>query len=139
MSAQGKHEFDPPAPGAVTRLLTWWRNAMEMASLPHDELDRVARDIGMTGKELEDIAAKGPHAADLLYKRMAVLGLSKVDADHLAFGLMRELQRDCACCGDKDACKKDLAARPEDPFWTDYCPNAITLDAIAKAKGHALI
>ena len=136
MPEQENHESGATA---VTRLLAWWRRTTEMMNLPRGDLDRMAREMGMTSGELQDIAAKGPDAADLLYRRMAVLGLSQPDVDHVALGLMRELQRDCACCSDKGICRKDLAEHPEDPAWMDYCPNAITLDAMRRTKGRAPI
>ena len=78
--------------------------------------------------------AKGPHAADLLYQRMAALGLSRSDVDRIGHGLMRDLEKTCACCNDKSQCKKDLAARSGDAAWKDYCPNAVSLESVGKTK-----
>ena len=137
MSKLADHEAPKPAESFIARLRDWWRHYNELGNLPRDELERMAADFGMTGRELEELAAKGPHAADLLYQRMTALGLSQSNVERIAHGLMRDLVKDCACCGDKAECKKDLAARPSDPAWKDYCPNAISLESICKTKGRS--
>ncbi|MFX8652985.1 DUF6455 family protein, partial [Acinetobacter baumannii] len=85
------------------------------------------------------LAAKGPHASDLLYERMEALGVSRSDADRVAHGLMRDLEKSCACCGDKSRCKADLASHADDPVWKEYCPNAITLESLRRMKGRAMV
>ena len=124
-----------PEEGLIARLRDWWRNHNELANLPRNELDRMAGDFGMTGRELEELSTKGPHAADLMYQRMRALGLSTADVERIAHGLMRDLQKTCSCCNDKAECKKDLAERPDDSAWKAYCPNAIALESIKSAKG----
>lgn len=125
--------------GIFARLVARWREQAELNQLPPGELDRVAGELGMTGDDLATLAFKGPHAADLLYERMEALGVTRADADRLAHGLMRDLERSCACCADKGQCKGDLAARPDDPVWKEYCPNAITLESLRRTKGRAVI
>jgi hypothetical protein len=126
---------------AVDRLLAhlrdWWRARDELIRLDRAELERIAGELGMSAHELEDLAARGPAAVDQLYERMRLLGLTSADAQRLGHGMMRDLERTCACCGDKSACEKDLARHPDDPAWTDYCPNAATLESIRSAKGRS--
>jgi hypothetical protein len=122
----------------MARIAEWWRRD-DISGLPADEVDRVAHDLAMAPDMLREIAAKGPGAADLLYERMAALGVYRADVDRIAVGLMRDLERDCACCADKAACAEDLANRPHDPRWTGYCPNAATLQALERTRGRALI
>jgi hypothetical protein len=116
------------------RVRDWWRRQNELSGLDPKELARVAGELGMSTNALEDLAARGPDAADLLYERMRALGISKVDVDHAAQGVMRDLQRTCACCNQKGLCEKDLLECPDDPAWKTYCPNAITLDSLARLK-----
>jgi hypothetical protein len=66
---------------------------------------------------------------------MAALGLSRSDVERIGHGLMRDLEKTCACCNDKSQCKKDLAARPRDGAWKDYCPNTVSLESVGKTKG----
>ena len=125
--------------GVADRFLThwreWWRARDELGQLDRSELERIAGEFGMSAQDLEDIAARGPGAADLLYERMKVLGITRADAEHVARGLMRDLERTCSCCNEKGICEKDLGKHPDDPAWKDYCPNAITLESIRSAKG----
>lgn len=71
----------------------------------------------------------------LLYERMRALAVTRADAERSAPGTMAQLQRSCAGCGDKPACKTDLAARPDDSVWKGYCPNSAILESLASAKG----
>lgn len=119
----------------LTRLRAWWHRHAELRSVDRAELERIAGEFGMTARDLEDLTARGPHAAALLHDRMQALGIARADVERLAHGLMRDLERTCACCSDKRACKQDLAQRPDDHAWKDYCPNAISLESIKKTKG----
>ena len=123
------------AVGAVLeRVRDWWRRQGELSALGDKELGRVADDLRISSDTLRDLIARGPGAANLIYERMQALGVSKADVDEAAEGVMRDLQRTCACCNDKGVCEKDLAKRPDDPVWKSYCPNVFTLDALLKLK-----
>ena len=131
-----------PAGGALTavnhflsHLRDWWRRRSELDTMDPEELERTARDLGITGPELKELAVRGPDAAHLLYERMRVLGLTKIDVERVAQGLMRDMERTCACCDEKGVCERDLAARRDDPSWGGYCPNAVVLTAVKIAKG----
>jgi hypothetical protein len=119
----------------LARLREWWRREDELSRLDPKEVGRIAADLGMSTSALKDLAARGPDAANLLYERMRALGLSKADVDHAAQGVMRDLQRTCACCKEKGICEKDLTKHPDDPVWKSYCPNAITLESLTRLKG----
>jgi hypothetical protein len=128
-----------PSSGLLDRLSHWFSDRNELSALPKAEVERMAQDLGMSASELRDVSARGPHAADLLRVRMAALGLTEADIDRLAFGLIRDLERDCACCASKAECREDLAKHAESPGWMAYCANAQTLDAAASMKGRAPI
>ena len=120
----------------LVRLSDWWRaQSNDLANIDSNELSRIARECGMSAEDLVTLAARGPRAADLLYERMRVLGLSKADVEHAAQGLMHDLERTCSCCDEKRGCKKDLANKPDDAGWKDYCPNAISLESLTRLKG----
>jgi hypothetical protein len=129
--------------GAVETLLTqirdWWRRRNELGRLDDKELQRVAAELGMSTNTLEDLVQRGPDAAHNLCERMQALGLSKADVDAAAHGVLRDLQRTCACCNEKSICERDLAERPEHPVWRSYCRNAVTLEALPKLKTHASV
>jgi hypothetical protein len=127
--------------GAVETLLMrvrdWWRRQTELSGLDDKELVRVAAELGMSPNALEDLVERGSDAAHNLYERLRALGLSKADVDDAAHSAMRDLQRTCACCNEKGVCEKDLAQRPGNPIWKSYCPNAVTLETLARLKARA--
>jgi hypothetical protein len=118
----------------LTRVRDWWLRQNELSGLDPKELQRVAGELGMSAVALEDLVVRGPDAANQLYERMRALGLSKSDVETAAEGVLRDLQRTCACCNEKGRCEKDLARRPDDVVWKDYCPNAATLASLARLK-----
>jgi hypothetical protein len=105
-----------------------------LANCGAEEVARIARDIGVSPDELVFIANKGPHAADELPKLLRALG---VDPQKLASDdpvIMRSLQRICISCGHKNQCQHDLAAGTAASHYRDYCPNAMSLDALFHSK-----
>lgn len=118
----------------LSRLRHWWQRRSELDTMDPDELERIANDLGMTGPEFRDLAARGPDAADLLHERMRALDLTKADVERVAPGLMRDLARICGCCNEKRVCQRDLAKRPDDPGWEGYCPNAVALTNVKAVK-----
>lgn len=115
----------------------WWQARDGLAGLDNSEAGHIARDLGLTTAELRDFVARGPHAADLLSERLAALGLDRADIEAAASGLMRDLQKTCAHCQDKGVCEAELVYRPSENGWQRYCPNASTLEGIARAKKSA--
>jgi len=118
----------------LSHLRDWWRARNELAGIDPTELGRVAAELGMTPEGLEDLVARGPDAANLLYERMHALGLSRSDVEHAANGVMRDLERTCACCNEKGVCEKDLTKQPNNPGWKGYCPNAVSLESLMRLK-----
>jgi hypothetical protein len=119
------------------RLRDWWRGQEELSALGNMEIGRVAAELGISTDTLRGLVADEPDAANLLYERMRALGISKADVDEAAQGVMRDLERTCACCNKEGMCAKDLTERPDDPIWQSYCPNAFTLDALLKLKARS--
>jgi hypothetical protein len=44
--------------------------------------------------------------------------------------VLRDLQRTCSTCADKQHCGHDIDTDPGKPEWRGYCPNVMTLDAL---------
>ena len=131
-------EREPAASGPrfLARLREWWQRRSELDTMDGEGLARIAKDLGTTGQELKDLAARGPDAARLLHERMRVLGLARADVDRVVHGLMRDMERTCTCCDQKSVCERDLAARPGDGGWGGYCPNAVALTGAKIIKQH---
>jgi hypothetical protein len=118
----------------LSRVRDWWRRHNELGGLDPKELERVAGELGMSTGTLEDLVSRGPDAAAHLYERLDALGLSMTDIECAAQGVLRDLQRTCACCDEKGRCEKDLRNDHDGAVWKDYCPNAATLDALVRLK-----
>ena len=117
-------------------VLQWWRDwirkgpALELKCCGEDEVERMAKDIGLSASELRRLANLGPDSADLLLRRMAALDLDRNEVSRTEPRTFQDLQRVCTMCDSKRWCKRDLTRDSADPAWQDYCPNATTLMAL---------
>ena len=128
-------------PSFARRVARWWRNwngrRREMLNLEacgSAEMERIARDVGVSGADLSILAGKWPDAADLLYLRMNEIHLDRKEITQLEPDVMRDLQRVCTVCGSKRRCEHELANNPSNPAWQRYCPNATTLSALVAER-----
>ncbi len=94
------------------------------------EIERMARDVGLSVGELRRMSKLKPNAADLLIDRMIALHLTPETVTKTNPAIMLDLQRLCSSCASKRRCQRDLARHPDDPVWRQYCPNEITLSAL---------
>lgn len=98
----------------------------ELASCDSGEIDRMARELGFTSDELKLLASRGPEAADLLYRRLAELGMDAKQIDATVPEVMRDMQRCCTECDARRRCASDLAHNVS-ARWPEYCPNVETI------------
>jgi Family of unknown function (DUF6455) len=114
-----------------------WRarraQATDLACCGAEEIDRIARDLQLPTGELKLLAGRDRESADLLYVRLASLGLNAEKVKTAAPDVMRDMQRCCSGCADKERCAHELENVPG--AVADYCPNSDTLDALAMMKG----
>ena len=115
----------------------WWRKwkqsraaLSDIDGLEGGELSRIARDIGVNSGELRTLAGKWPDSADLLPQRLAALQLTDDVVLQGEPGVLRDMQRVCSLCGEKQRCGHDLDNNSSSPEWREYCPNAETLEAL---------
>ena len=133
-----EHRTVKPILDAIANWVEKYRNAVgqrgEFAHCGAEEVALIARDIGVSPEELIFVANRGPHAADELPKLLRALGVDpqKLASDDPA--IMRSLQRICISCGHKDQCQHDLATGTAASKYGDYCPNAMSLDALFQSK-----
>jgi hypothetical protein len=118
-------------------VLQWWRGwtrrsaaRLALRCCGEDEVERMAKDVGMSACELRRLASLGPDSADLLLRRMAALDLDRNEVSRTEPRAFQDLQRVCTMCNHHRRCKGDLARDSSDPAWEDYCPNAATLMAL---------
>jgi len=96
-----------------------------------DDVERMARDLGVSVTELHRLASLGPQSDDPLLRRIAALDLDIKEVTELAPQTLRELQRTCTLCTNKRLCTRDFARNAgNNPAWENYCPNAATLMAL---------
>jgi hypothetical protein len=69
--------------------------------------------------------------ANLLPRRMAVLGLNTEMVARWQPITFCALQRLCATCDCQETCERDLIYDSAASTWRNYCPNSATLDALA--------
>src|SRR5215831_4147327 len=94
----------------------WWRNWMgkssatsELRCCGEDEVKRIAQDVGVSVAELHKLASRGPHAADLLLRRMAELDLDRTEVARTEPRTFQDLQRVCTLCDARRRCARDFA------------------------------
>ncbi len=106
----------------------------DLARCGPEEVARVARDLGVSPDELVRLGSKGPHAADQLKKLLLALGVYPKELASEDPAMMRDLQRICTTCGCKQRCEHELAAGTAAKHYPNYCPNAVSLDALFASK-----
>lgn len=115
--------------------LSQWRAQravqLELTACGCGDVERMARDLGMSADELRQAAATGN--ADLLFARLAGVGIDVAKIDPT---ILRDLQRCCAACDSKTLCEHELEDRPVAAKWPAYCPNEQTINALAMMKCH---
>jgi len=95
-----------------------------------DEVARIARDLGIDTAELFKLVDNGSGAADLLQRMLRALGADRNTLTLTDPLVMRDLQRLCISCSDKKRCEHDLAVGTAAQNYREYCPNAVSLDAL---------
>ena len=99
-----------------------------------EEVEHIARDIGIAASELRVLASKHSDAADLLYRRMAVLGLDPDELRRTEPVVLRDLQRLCSMCERRKRCVLEFGERPASAVWQEYCPNRLTLSGLVASQ-----
>jgi hypothetical protein len=99
------------------------------------ENELMAKDIGVTPSQLQELVRKGPDSANLLKRMLVTLHVDPkiiADIDPL---VMREMQWLCITCNNKKRCEHELAKGTAAEHFHEYCPNAISIDELLNQKG----
>jgi hypothetical protein len=125
----------------IDAVAQWWRNwkitrgnLVALDCCGADETGRIAHDVGVSVPQLRALAGKWPDSADLLNRRLAEIEVDPADIRRSEPQVLQDMQRVCTMCGSRRACAHDLASKPSDPVWREYCPNTMTLDALAAER-----
>ena len=99
------------------------------ASTPGD-IERMARDAGLTVSDLYALERTADEPL-LLPRMLAALDINAAEVARSEPAAFRDLQRVCSLCDSKRRCEIELAEGDVASVYEAYCPNALTLKALA--------
>jgi len=99
----------------------------ELEALGFEEVEAIARDIGVSDELLKSLAARGPGAGVELSKLMQALSLDATEVARKDAALMRDMSIACSGCQEVGYCRRDLEEGTASSNFTQYCPNGDTL------------
>ena len=123
---------------AIADWVTSYRKAIgfnnEFGMCGSDEVMRMAKDIGVTPSQLQELVRKGPDSANLLKRMLVALHVDpKIIADMDPL-VMREMQWLCITCNNKKRCEHELAKGTATKHFHEFCPNAVSIDELLDQK-----
>lgn len=124
----------------VFNAISGWVNAVrertnqlgEFGQCSPDEIRAIARDLKISTADLQAISRKGPGSAENLQKMLAALHIDRKAVDQGSPAVLRDLQRLCVTCGNKQRCEHEFDVGTAAEHFHEYCPNSYTLDALLK-------
>lgn len=106
------------------------RERREIDDLGRDELERLARDAGLSLMEFRANAGTNSDWVRLLEKRIAQFDLDKSIIEKTYPRVVRDLEQTCARCESATRCENDLTRSDGKDAVSSYCPNTHTLGAL---------
>jgi hypothetical protein len=106
----------------------------ELQRLDPEEINRIARDFGISVSDLLTLAKSDVGVQELLKQRLAEMGLSEQLLQNKHPREFGDLNRVCASCASTKRCANDFLQHK--PGHSEYCPNTDTLEAL-RAAGDA--
>jgi hypothetical protein len=123
---------------AIADWVTNYRNAIgfknEFGMCGPDEVARMAKDIGVTPNQLQELVRKGADSAKLLKAMLAALHVDPKTIAEIDPLVMREMKWLCITCNNRKRCKHELAKGTATEHFHEYCPNAISIDELLNQK-----
>ena len=123
---------------SIADWITRYRSAIglnnEFGICGPDEVMRMAKDIGVTPSQLQELVRKGSDSANLLKNMLVALHVDPkiiADIDPL---VMREMNWLCITCNNKKRCKHELAKGTATEHFYEFCPNAVSIDELLNQK-----
>ena len=113
------------------RMLRNRRSLVELAACPPSELQRIARDVGVSVSDLRIMAAAHAGPSELLPRRLGLLGLDPAYVKSALTVTYRDLERTCAMCPAWRHCARDLAKGDAQAGMDSYCLCSPAIDALA--------
>ena len=123
---------------AIADWVSNYRNAIgfknEFGMCGPDEVMRMAKDIGVTPSQLQELVRKGPDSAKLLKSMLIALHVDPKIIAGMDPLVMRELNWLCITCSNKKRCQHELAKGTATEHFREFCPNAVSLDELLDQK-----
>ena len=107
----------------------------EFAMCGPDEVMRMAKDIGVTPSQLQQLVRKGPDSANLLKCMLVALHVDPKIIAGMDSLVMREMQWLCITCNNKKRCEHEFAKGTTNKHFHEFCPNAVSIDELLDQKG----
>ena len=116
------------------RMLRNRRSLVELAACPPSELQRIARDVGVSVSDLRLIATAHPGPSEFLPQRLGLLGLDPAYVKSALTATYRDLERTCAMCTAWRRCARDLANGDVQAGMSSYCLASPAIDALTVGR-----
>ena len=111
------------------------RDLGEMRQLDNASFNQIANDLRVSPADLNDLVRRGSHSADELPKLLAALGIDEEKLARTEPLVLRDMERVCSLCSQKNQCDDDLAAGTSAARYRRYCNNASTIDGLGESAG----
>jgi hypothetical protein len=123
---------------SIADWVTGYRNAIgfknEFGMCSSDEVLRMAKDIGVTPSQLQDLVRRGPDSAKLLKRMLVALHVDPKIISDMDPLVMREMNWLCITCSGKKRCERELARGTAADHFHEFCPNAVSIDELIGQK-----
>lgn len=113
------------------------REYREIDNLGEAELERLARDMGLSPSELRASAWSNSDWVQLLEKRLQQFEFEKSSLETTHPRVVHDLEQTCARCGSASRCSSDFSRPDTKAAISDYCPNTYTLEALETERDRA--
>jgi hypothetical protein len=142
MITRESHPSYPLVEAALKSIADWVTNYRiavgfndEFGMCGPDEVARMAKDIGVTPSQLQELVRKGPDSANLLKKMLVALRVDPKIIAEIDPLVMREMKWLCITCNNKKRCAHELARGTATEHFHEFCPNAVSVDELLNQKG----
>lgn len=127
---------------SVSEIWEKWKfrhaQASELRSLNMVQREELARDVGVSEADFEHLYTGRTRSAEELELLMRALSLD-IEAMEIANPgtITRDMSVVCTNCGVVDRCRHELAAGSAARNYHEYCPNALTFEALLEAEAES--
>ena len=137
ITRESDHPSYPLVEAALKSIADWVTNYRtvlgfndEFGMCGPDEVARMAKDIGVTPSQLQELVRKGPDSANLLKKMLVALRVDPKIVAEIDPLVMREMKWLCMTCNNKKRCAHELARGTATEHFHEFCPNAVSVDEL---------